>query len=175
MCVCVGGSGPVGCISYCCGSLQTDASSTSTSGQSNEERDETSCEYHVTECAVGQLPVLYGHGVCVCEGEGRCVCVDMACVSVCLFYFPTAISTASFSAFDYEMMDPLEHDWIMSAVQCSHETSQRLVETEPNFINKRVRGWGWGIVVRVWQCCVGGGVVVGNGGTVDRAELDHHP
>ena len=36
------------------------------------------------------------------------------------------------------MMDPLEHEWIMSAVQCSHETSQRLVETEPNLINKRV-------------------------------------
>ena len=59
-----------------------------------------------------------------------------------LWSFPcshTAISTASFSAFDYEMMDPLEHEWIMSAVQSSHETSQRLVETEPNLINKRVR------------------------------------
>ena len=68
------------------------------------------------------------------------MCSMCVCVCVCLFCYPAAISTASFSAFDYEMMDPLEHDWIMSAVQCSHETSQRLLETEPNFINKRVRG-----------------------------------
>lgn len=88
------------------------------SGQSTDERDETSCE--CKKCNFGS-----GGGVCVY-----------------LWSFPcshTAISTASFSAFDYEMMDPLEHEWIMSAVQSSHETSQRLVETEPNLINKRVR------------------------------------
>jgi hypothetical protein len=48
----------------------------------------------------------------------------------------SSIST-SYSAFDYEMMDPLEHEWIMHAVQNNHEGIQRLVEEEPNLVHKK--------------------------------------
>lgn len=98
------------------------------SGQSTDDRDETSCE-----CLLKKLACVGGCGVSV--------------YSVVSPYSHTAISTASFSAFDYDMMDPLEHEWIMSAVQCSHEASQRLVETEPNLINKRVR---WTVPTLQW-------------------------
>ena len=49
----------------------------------------------------------------------------------------TALST-SYSAFDYELMDPLEHEWIMFAVQNNQEGIERLMEEEPNLVHKKV-------------------------------------
>lgn len=61
------GSGIAACVSYCCGSSQTEAPSTSMSGQSAEERDETSCEYHLKKYVDGSLcvHVVFVCGVCI--------------------------------------------------------------------------------------------------------------
>ena len=64
ICMCGRGSGIAACVSYCCGSSQTEAPSTSMSGQSAEERDETSCEYHLDKYVAGSLRV---HVVFVCD------------------------------------------------------------------------------------------------------------
>ena len=75
--MCVGKSESVGCTSYRCGSLQTDAPSSAMPGQSAEERDETSCE-----CSTTLLSVLLVSCLCCVDVQYVCVCV---CVCVCVY------------------------------------------------------------------------------------------
>ena len=54
-----------------------------------------------------------------------------------MLFLSLAIST-SYSAFDYELMDPSEHDWILFAVQNNIDGIQRLIEEEPHLVHRKV-------------------------------------